>query len=73
MAHSDSDHFERIKAMSEPCAGGPGIDAIARGWSIQVIDERGDAGGAEAVVDVDDADVRRTGIEHSKEGSDSAE
>src|ERR1039458_3096368 len=42
------------------------------GWSLidgvsEVVDEGGDAGGAEAVVDVDHGDVGRTGVQHSEE------
>jgi hypothetical protein len=33
----------------------------------------GEAGGAEAVVDVDDSDVGGTGVEHSQEGGHAAE
>src|ERR1700722_15595565 len=40
---------------------------------LEMVDERGDAGCAEAVVDVDYRDVGGTGVQHAEERGDSAE
>ena len=41
--------------------------------SLQVIDQRSDAGRAEAVVDVDHGDIRRAGVQHAQQRGHAAE
>src|SRR5262245_55936775 len=50
-----------------------GGQRIADSAFLQVVDERGDRGGAESVVDVDDRDAGRAAVQHSQERRDPAE
>ena len=47
----------------------PGYQAAG----LEAVDARGDAGGAEAVVDIDDGDVGSAGVEHAEESGNSTE